>query len=132
MKINILFYTEKKIAHPYKAAINEYIKRLARYSKIAVYYLKPHKTKQSTNKSYTIAITTGLAQISSEMLATKIIHFSNIGKSNITFVISDTLILADEYLALSQFSIDTKLQTIIVLEQIYRSFRIINNEPYHK
>ena len=132
MKINIFLDTDKKLAAPYKAAISEYSKRLARYCKIAVYYLELCDIKKSICKSYTIQITTGLAQISSEMMAEKFIQLANIGRSNIAFIISDTLVPADEYLSLSQLSIDNKLQTIIILEQIYRSFRIVNNEPYHK
>jgi 23S rRNA (pseudouridine1915-N3)-methyltransferase len=61
------------------------------------------------------------------------------GKSNITFVIGGSLGLhdsilkrADEKISFSDMTFPHQLMRVILLEQIYRGYRIINNEPYHK
>ena len=61
------------------------------------------------------------------------------GKSNIVFVIGGSLGLhqsvlkrADEKLSFSDMTFPHQLMRVILLEQIYRSYRIINKEPYHK
>jgi 23S rRNA (pseudouridine1915-N3)-methyltransferase len=61
------------------------------------------------------------------------------GKSTITFIIGGSLGLsedvmrrADESMSFSELTFPHQLMRVILLEQLYRSFRIMNNEPYHK
>ena len=72
-------------------------------------------------------------------LAKKIEEFRLSGSSDITFVIGGSIGLhksvlnrADLHLSFSKMTFPHQLMRVVLLEQIYRSFRIINNEPYHK
>ena len=78
-------------------------------------------------------------QLTSEKLAAKIEGLTVQGHSNICFVIGGSLGLgkivldrSDYALSFSKFTFPHQLMRLILLEQIYRSFRIINNLPYHK
>lgn len=78
-------------------------------------------------------------QLTSEKLAAKIENLTVQGHSNICFVIGGSLGLgksvldrSDYALSFSRFTFPHQLMRLILLEQIYRSFRIINNLPYHK
>ena len=78
-------------------------------------------------------------QLTSEKLADKIENLTIQGNSNICFVIGGSLGLgksvlgrSDYALSFSKFTFPHQLMRLILLEQIYRSFRIINNLPYHK
>lgn len=78
-------------------------------------------------------------QLTSEKLAAKIENLTVQGHSNICFVIGGSLGLgksvldrSDFALSFSKFTFPHQLMRLILLEQIYRSFRIINNLPYHK
>ena len=78
-------------------------------------------------------------QLTSEKLADKIENLTIQGHSNICFVIGGSLGLgksvldrSDYALSFSKFTFPHQLMRLILLEQIYRSFRIINNLPYHK
>ena len=78
-------------------------------------------------------------QLTSEKLASKIESLTVQGHSNICFVIGGSLGLgksvldrSDYALSFSKFTFPHQLMRLILLEQIYRSFRIINNLPYHK
>ena len=78
-------------------------------------------------------------QLTSEKLAAKIENLTIQGHSNICFVIGGSLGLgksvldrSDYALSFSKFTFPHQLMRLILLEQIYRSFRIINNLPYHK
>lgn len=78
-------------------------------------------------------------QLTSEKLAAKIENLTVQGHSNICFVIGGSLGLgksvldrSDYALSFSKFTFPHQLMRLILLEQIYRSFRIINNLPYHK
>ena len=77
--------------------------------------------------------------LTSEELAQKINSLGIYGTSHIVFVIggslglsSDVLARADYQLSFSAMTFPHQMMRVILLEQIYRSFRIINNEPYHK
>lgn len=78
-------------------------------------------------------------EVDSEELSEKIASFMNEGKSHLIFVIggslglsSDVSALADLKLSFSKLTFPHQLMRLILLEQIYRSFRILNHEPYHK
>lgn len=78
-------------------------------------------------------------ELDSEAFAEKISAFMGEGKSHIIFVIGGSLGLSPEVSALSDLKLSFskltfphQLMRLILLEQIYRSFRILHNEPYHK
>ncbi len=78
-------------------------------------------------------------QLSSESLAEKINELGLYGNSHIAFVIGGSLGLGqsvikrcDYQLSFSNMTFPHQLMRVILLEQVYRSFRIINKEPYHK
>ncbi len=72
-------------------------------------------------------------------MASRIENYMTGGSSDLVFVIGGSLGLskevldrADEQWSFSKLTFPHQLMRVILLEQIYRSFRIINNEPYHK
>lgn len=127
MKINI-YVLSNKFEIFYKDAIKEYDKRLSRYCKINLYVLK----SKNILPSYKIQISTKGQNISSEQLAQKINQFAISGKSNISFILSDEFEDIDEIISISPMKMDEGLLATITYEQIYRAFRIINNQTYHK
>ena len=78
-------------------------------------------------------------ELTSVKLAAKLGELALTGKSHIVFVIGGSLGLseavmkrADYSLSFSRMTFPHQLMRVILLEQVYRSFRIINHEPYHK
>ena len=78
-------------------------------------------------------------QLSSEELAEKIDRLGVQGTSHIIFIIGGSIGLGEEVLKKSDFSLSFskmtfphQLMRVILLEQVYRSYRIISGEPYHK
>ena len=132
MKIKIV--TSKKIKNRFtKDAIKEYAKRLTRYCKIQLNVT--NKIEKEINRdSYLIKINNSGNMLTSEELADKISSLGISGHSHLTFVFDDEHQVenADFYLKISKMDIDSDLLLIILYEQIYRAYRIINNEPYHK
>ena len=91
------------------------------------------------NNSYVIALAIDGKNLSSEELADTISKLAVRGNSHITFVIGGSLGLSDEVLkradyklSFSKMTFPHQLMRLILLEQVYRAFRINNNEPYHK
>ena|SRR5699024_2250261 len=89
--------------------------------------------------AYVIALDVEGMQWSSEQFSEKIEHLSFQGKNNITFIIggsnglhSDVLTYTHEKLSFSKMTFPHQLMKLILLEQIYRSFKIQKGEPYHK
>lgn len=159
MKITVL--TVGKIKEKYlKDAIAEYSKRLSKYSKLEVIEVADERIPDnaSTNVedqirakegerllkhikegAYVITLEIGGKQLSSEQFADKIETLGVQGISHIIFVIggsiglgSDVLAKSDYALSFSKMTFPHQLMRVVLLEQIYRSFRIINGEPYHK
>lgn len=132
MKIKIV--TSKKIKNRFtKDAIKEYAKRLTRYCKIQLNVT--NKIEKEINRdSYLIKISNSGNMLTSEELADKISSLGISGNSHITFLFDDEHYVgnADFDLRISNMDIDNDLLLIILYEQIYRAYRIINNEPYHK
>lgn len=131
-------------------AIKEYLKRLSKYTKIEVLELNDEKEeialkKESENilkhikdNEYVITLEIEGKELSSEKLAKKIDE-TLIRNSNITFVIGGSYGLdnkvkqrSDYALSFSKLTFPHQLFRVILLEQIYRAFKIINNEKYHK
>jgi len=89
--------------------------------------------------AHVIALDIAGVHRSSEQLAKQIETISFQGKNNITFVIGgsnglcqDVLVRANERLSFSNMTFPHQLMKLILLEQVYRSFKILRNEPYHK
>ena len=89
--------------------------------------------------TYIITLEINGKKMTSEKLADHINSLGIDGISHIIFVIGGSLGLhnsitskADFHLSFSDMTIPHQLMRVILLEQIYRSYRIINNEPYHK
>ncbi len=159
MKISIL--TVGKIKEKYlKDAIAEYSKRLSKYCKLEIIEVADEKTPENASSAeeaailekeaerllkyiredaYVITLEIEGTQFSSKELAHKIDMLGIQGHSNLQFVIGGSLGLgksirarADLALSFSRLTFPHQLMRVILLEQIYRSFRIINGEPYHK
>ena len=131
-------------------ACNEYVKRINRYEKIEVVELKesmltPYNValKAEANeinkylKGYVIKMAIKGKQLSSEELASKVENVKLSGNSDITFVIGsshglDESVKSNFDLSISKMTFPHQLTRVILLEQIYRAFCIINNTPYHK
>lgn len=131
-------------------ACNEYLKRISRYHKIEIIELKEstltpyslalkEEAKEINKhlKGYVIKMAINGTQLSSEKLAEKIQQVQIQGNSNITFVIGsshglDESVNASYDLSISKMTFPHQLTRVILLEQIYRSFCIINHTPYHK
>lgn len=131
-------------------AIKEYQKRLSKYTKLEIIELPDYnydvsKTKLEEGKNILSKITTSDFVITLEVLGKKLssVELSsfidkNISK-NIVFVIGgsnglskDVLNRSNYSLSFSDLTFPHQLFRILLLEQIYRSFKIINNEAYHK
>lgn len=159
MKITIL--TVGKIKEKYlKDAIAEYAKRLGKYCKLEIIEVADEKTPEHASRlaedgirakeaqrllkyirqdSYVITLEIHGKQLSSEEFADQIHSLGIRGQSHITFVIGGSIGLGDEVLKRSDYALSFsnmtfphQLMRVILLEQIYRSYRIITGEPYHK
>lgn len=159
MKITLI--TVGKIKEKYlRDAIAEYSKRLSRYCKLEIVEVADEKTPDNASEhmeeiirekegerilkyikddAYTIALAIDGKMLSSEQLADKINTLGITGTSHIILVIGGSLGLCDEvlkkadyHLSFSKMTFPHQLMRVILLEQIYRSYRIINKEPYHK
>ena len=109
-------------------AINEYKKRLSRYCRIQCIEID----KPSSGKAHRIAVSTSGKELSSEDLAAKINKLAVSGVSDIDFIIGPRQTGVDEEISMSPMDLSGGMTAVIVFEQIYRAYRILNNEPYHK
>lgn len=141
-------------------AIREYEKRLSRYCKLEICEVADEKTpdkasealeeqikekeacrmeKYLSDDAYVIALAIDGKMLDSVELSEKIEKAGIQGVSHIQFVIGGSLGLhkrildrADYKLSFSKMTFPHQLMRVILLEQIYRSYRIMNGEPYHK
>lgn len=159
MKITILCVGKVKEKF-YRMAIDEYVKRLGRYCKLEIIEVADEKTpdnaseheetlikdkegerilKNIRREATVIALAIEGKMFSSEQLAGKISQLGISGESHIQFIIGGSLGLSDKVLkeadlllSFSKMTFPHQLMRVILLEQIYRSYRIIQGEPYHK
>ena len=150
-KIKEKFYTD---------AIAEYSKRLSRYCRLEVIQVADEKTPDGASEAqerqikekegsrilaqikdgaYVIALAVQGTMLSSEQLASKQNKLGVDGQSQIVLIIGGSLGLSDEvlkradyHLSFSPMTFPHQLMRVILLEQIYRGYRIISGEPYHK
>ena len=129
--------------------INEYLKRLSKYMKVEVEDVSFDKEKtlkeEARNiqkrlnlKSYIITLEIDGKELTSLELS-DLINKISINNSDITFIIGGSYGLDDSIKQLSNYKLSFSKLTfphqlfrLILLEQIYRSYKIINNETYHK
>lgn len=159
MKITLV--TVGKIKEKFYAdAILEYSKRLSRYCKLEIVSVADEKTPDSASETverqikdkegerilssikegaYVVALAIEGEMLDSLKLSEKISALGVGGISHMVFVIGGSLGLsqavlkrADYKLSFSRMTFPHQLMRVILLEQIYRSYRIINGEPYHK
>lgn len=144
----------------FSQAVEEYSKRLSRYCKLEIVEVADEKTPEEAGErlveqikdkegerllshirdgNYVIALAIEGKELSSEALAARLDRLGVEGTSHIVFVIGGSLGLsravlkrADFHLSFSPMTFPHQLMRVILLEQIYRSFRIIHGEPYHK
>jgi len=92
-----------------------------------------------STREYTIALDLKGTTYNSEDFAEKIRKLRVQGKSNITFIIGGShglskavLKKSNDAISFSKMTFPHQLMQVILIEQVYRAFKIINNEPYHK
>lgn len=133
--MNFKIYTvANKIDKFYIEAIKEYEKRLSRYCKIELIQVKDEEQllKRLSDKSYKIVIGAAGQHISSGALADKINTLGISGNSDIALIIGAENFIHDEVISISPMEMDLGLITTIIFEQLYRAYRIMSNQPYHK
>ncbi|MBR1692823.1 MAG: 23S rRNA (pseudouridine(1915)-N(3))-methyltransferase RlmH [Lachnospiraceae bacterium] len=159
MKITILCVGKVKESY-FRDGIAEYVKRLSKYAKVEIVEVADEKTPEHAGEkeellirqregerllkswrgdAYTIVLAIEGKKLDSVSLAEKIEKLGISGESHIQFVIGGSLGLADEVmrradekLSFSDMTFPHQLMRLILCEQIYRSYRIIHHEPYHK
>lgn len=128
-----IYLFQKKAQPLYKKAMDEYLKRLQAYANVSVKYVKNEKQRKKYEKEAQNAfyIVPGKESLTSPAFADDIQKMSIQGISSITFFIGD--LQPDEHVFhLSSFSMNHSLTAVVLLEQIYRAYRIMNHQPYHK
>ena len=159
MKISLI--TVGKIKEKYfEQAIAEYAKRLSRYCKLEILQVADEKTPDGASAAleaqikdregerilahvkdgaYVVALAIEGHMLSSEELAEKMGSLTVAGVSHIQFIIGGSLGLsekvmrrADFALSFSRMTFPHQLMRVVLLEQVYRGFKILAGEPYHK
>jgi len=159
--VNISIVTVGKLKEKYlKLGIGEYLKRLSSYAKIEVIEVADEKAPEELSEvemeqvkqkegerilakisqdAHVIALAINGKLKSSEELADNLDKLATYGKSKVAFVIGGSLGLSnevlkrsDEQLSFSKMTFPHQLMRLILVEQIYRAFRINRGEPYHK
>lgn len=159
--MNISIVTVGKLKEKYlKAGIAEYAKRLGAYAKITEVEVADEKAPEQLSEAdmeivkkkegerilgkipqdaYVIALAIDGKMKTSEQLAKDMESLMTYGRSKVVFVIGGSLGLhdevlkrADEKLSFSMMTFPHQLMKLILLEQVYRAFRIMKGEPYHK
>ena len=157
--INIICIGKIKEAF-FKGAIAEYGKRLSKFCKLDIIELNDEKIPNPSNYSleeqikekegsnilsqikpgsYVIALDLNGLTLDSVSFSNKLENIYSNLSSNITFIIGGSLGLSkevlsncDELISFSKMTFPHQLIRIFLIEQLYRAFKIINNETYHK
>ena len=159
MKIRIMCIGKIKEAF-LKEGINEYLSRLKPYCKFEIIEVDDEPIRDNPNSSdikkaidkegerilkklkntdYLISLDLNKKELNSGTFADFLMKKIEISNSNLTFVIGGSYGLSDslkqranDSISLSQMTFTHQMTRLILLEQIYRSFKILNNEVYHK
>jgi len=153
--VRLRIATVGRVKEPHwRAACDEYLKRLRPYATLEVVEVPDRDISSDPVRavasegadllravpegSYVIALDLGGPELTSEQLSEHLAELMVRGRSDVTFVIGGSAGLApavrgraDERLALSKMTLPHQLARVVLLEQIYRAFRIMRNEPYH-
>ncbi|NMD72065.1 23S rRNA (pseudouridine(1915)-N(3))-methyltransferase RlmH [Bacillus sp. DNRA2] len=159
--MNILIVTVGKLKEKYlKQGIDEFVKRMSGYAKLEIIEVADEKAPEElsvaemeqvkqkegerilskiSQDTHVIALAIDGKMKSSEELAEDLDKLATYGKSKIAFVIGGSLGLSDEVLkraneklSFSKMTFPHQMMRLILVEQIYRAFRINRGEPYHK
>ncbi|KOS61096.1 23S rRNA (pseudouridine(1915)-N(3))-methyltransferase RlmH [Lysinibacillus agricola] len=159
--MNITIVSVGKLKEKYlKMGIDEYVKRLGGYAKMDLVEVPDEKAPEQLSDAemeivkkkegerilskigpdtYVIALAINGKMKTSEQMAADIESLMTYGKSKIAFVIGgslglhdDVLKRADEQQSFGKMTLPHQLMKLVLVEQIYRSFRIMKGEPYHK
>ena len=159
MKITII--SVGKLKEKYlKQGIQEYLKRLSAYANVNIVEVSDEKAPEGmsgaemeavkrkegerilgliTADTFVITLEIEGKMLTSEQLAAKMDELATYGKSKLAFVIGGSLGISadvqkrsDLALSFSKMTFPHQLMRLVLLEQVYRGFRIIKNEPYHK
>ncbi len=159
--VNIQIISVGKLKEKYlKDGVNEYLKRLSRYCKMEIIEIDDCHAPDNISdkdiekikdiegekilakislKQYVIALDLKGKEKTSEQLASSLNNLGTYGNSKVTFIVGGSFGLsknalgrANESLSFSKMTFPHQLFRLILVEQIYRVFKIINNEPYHK
>lgn len=159
--MNITIVSVGKLKEKYlKMGIDEYVKRLGSYAKIELVEVPDEKAPEQLSQAemeivkqkegerilakigdgvHVVALAIDGKMKSSEEMAADMEKLMTYGTSKIAFVIggslglhTDVLKRADEKLSFGKMTLPHQLMKLVLVEQIYRSFRIMNNAPYHK
>ncbi|WP_100405855.1 23S rRNA (pseudouridine(1915)-N(3))-methyltransferase RlmH [Bacillus solitudinis] len=159
--MNISIITVGKLKEKYlKQGIAEYTKRLSAYAKIDVVEVPDEKAPENLSDAdmrqikqkegerilakvgmdtHVIALAIEGSMLTSEQLATNLDKLATYGKSKVAFIIGGSLGLSDEVmkraddtLSFSKMTFPHQLMRLVLVEQVYRAFRINRGEPYHK
>lgn len=159
--MNITIISVGKLKEKYlKMGIEEYAKRLGGYAKIDLVEVPDEKAPEQLSDAdmeivkrkegdrilakindgtYVIALALDGKMKTSEEMAADLEALMTYGKSKVAFIIggslglhTDVLQRADEKLCFGKMTLPHQLMKLVLVEQIYRSFRIIKGEPYHK
>jgi len=159
--VNITIVSVGKLKEKYlKMGIDEYVKRLGGYAKIDLIEVPDEKAPEQLSDAemdivkkkegerilskispdtYVIALAINGKMRTSEQMAADLESLMTYGKSKIAFVIGgslglhdDVLKRADEQQSFGKMTLPHQLMKLVLVEQIYRSFRIMKGEPYHK
>ncbi|WP_167957924.1 23S rRNA (pseudouridine(1915)-N(3))-methyltransferase RlmH [Anaerosporobacter faecicola] len=159
MKITVLCVGKIKEKY-FTLGIEEYAKRLSRYCKLEIIEVPDEKTPDNASENeelqikakegdrilryikdnaYVIALAIEGKMLTSEELSEKMEQLGINGDSNVVFVIGGSLGLdkrildrADYKLSFSKMTFPHQMMRMVLLEQVYRGFRIMKGEPYHK
>ncbi len=159
MKITVLCVGKIKEKY-FVQGIEEYAKRLSRYCKLEIIEVPDEKTPDSASEAmelqikqkegerlskyikdgaYVMALAIEGKQLDSVAFGRQIERLGVEGKSHIIFIIGGSLGLdqeiikrADYLLSFSKMTFPHQMMRMVLLEQIYRGYRIVNGEPYHK
>jgi len=159
--VNITIVSVGKLKEKYlKMGIDEYVKRLGGYAKMDLIEVPDEKAPEQLSDAemeivkkkegerilskigpdtYVIALAINGKMKTSEQMAADLESLMTYGKSKIAFVIGgslglhdDVLKRADEQQSFGKMTLPHQLMKLVLVEQIYRSFRIMKGEPYHK
>jgi len=159
--VQITIITVGKLKEKYlKEGIAEYVKRLSAYCKLNVVEVNDEKAPEELSATemeqvkrkegerilahikqdhYVIALAIEGQMWSSEKISSEVDKLALHGRSQVAFVIGGSLGLADEVLkradaklSFSKMTLPHQLMRLVLVEQIYRAFRISRGEPYHK